>query len=348
VGSLLWAALLLLLPGILPATARASESPLRVHGGLGAGLMISDDQLGYLGYDGVASRSWLALGGAVTSMLIVEGHAALGVFGSSGQDGGLLEVGGGLRLDLLTPIQRVRFSPAAHLDLGVTGDKVRPTVSVGVALMLELSRAWSMGPMLQYGHVIQPDDDGNSSDARYFTFGVAAGYRPVTRQAAPQRAARRATLLERSKAPAPPSDASGPAPQTPIEPSDELMVLLESAVTLVADESKLIAPVLFQRDSVEFIPCGEAALFAARDVIARRRGAVIVEGHADTDGTPAYNTELALRRAQAVRDWLVAQGVSPGRLSVRSHGESTTLALERDDSRRQINRRVVIYFEEAP
>ena len=39
-----------------------------------------------------------------------------------------------------------------------------------------------------------------------------------------------------------------------------------------------------------------------------------VEGHADERGTREYNIALGARRAQAVRDYLAAQGIQPSRM----------------------------------
>ncbi len=47
----------------------------------------------------------------------------------------------------------------------------------------------------------------------------------------------------------------------------------------------------------------------------------IIEGHADERGTREYNLALGARRAEAVRAFLVAQGVSPSRLSTVSYGK---------------------------
>lgn len=47
-----------------------------------------------------------------------------------------------------------------------------------------------------------------------------------------------------------------------------------------------------------------------------------VEGHADEVGSPAYNYDLSLRRANAVRDALIARGVEPERLQPIGSGES--------------------------
>src|ERR1700740_2128871 len=46
-----------------------------------------------------------------------------------------------------------------------------------------------------------------------------------------------------------------------------------------------------------------------------------IEGHADARGARDHNLALARRRAEAVRDYLVARGVAPGRLTAISFGE---------------------------
>lgn len=48
---------------------------------------------------------------------------------------------------------------------------------------------------------------------------------------------------------------------------------------------------------------------------------VTVEGHADERGTREYNLALGERRANAVRDYLVALGVDPNRIKTVSYGK---------------------------
>ncbi len=48
---------------------------------------------------------------------------------------------------------------------------------------------------------------------------------------------------------------------------------------------------------------------------------VTVEGFTDAAGTGAYNHKLGLQRAKAVRDYLVAQGLSPDRVRAVSYGK---------------------------
>jgi len=48
---------------------------------------------------------------------------------------------------------------------------------------------------------------------------------------------------------------------------------------------------------------------------------VVVEGHADERGTREYNLALGERRANAVRDYLMSQGVSGSNVTVISYGK---------------------------
>ena len=67
----------------------------------------------------------------------------------------------------------------------------------------------------------------------------------------------------------------------------------------------------------------------------------IVEGHADEQGTREYNLALGARRASAVQDFLVTQGVAPNRLRTVSYGKERPLAVCSDESCWRENRRAV-------
>ena len=49
--------------------------------------------------------------------------------------------------------------------------------------------------------------------------------------------------------------------------------------------------------------------------------AIIVEGHADEQGTREYNLALGARRASAVQNYLTSQGVAAGRMRTVSYGK---------------------------
>lgn len=67
----------------------------------------------------------------------------------------------------------------------------------------------------------------------------------------------------------------------------------------------------------------------AREVLARQAAwlrsypqmKATIEGHADERGTREYNIALGVRRAQAVKDFLVSQGVEAARLETISYGK---------------------------
>jgi peptidoglycan-associated lipoprotein len=66
---------------------------------------------------------------------------------------------------------------------------------------------------------------------------------------------------------------------------------------------------------------------------------ITIEGHADERGTREYNIALGAKRAQAVRDFLARNGVSPSRLRTVSYGKERPVAVCNDISCWSQNRR---------
>lgn len=75
--------------------------------------------------------------------------------------------------------------------------------------------------------------------------------------------------------------------------------------------------------------------------VARGATAIIkIEGNCDEFGTDEYNYALGLKRAKAVKDTLIAQGIAGNKMMLVSFGESTPACQEATDSCYQQNRRV--------
>lgn len=74
----------------------------------------------------------------------------------------------------------------------------------------------------------------------------------------------------------------------------------------------------------------------------RPQGKITIEGHCDERGTREYNLALGQQRAEAVRKFLVSQGVNPKRLSVISYGKERPLVWGHDDAAWDENRRAEI------
>ncbi len=70
-----------------------------------------------------------------------------------------------------------------------------------------------------------------------------------------------------------------------------------------------------------------------------------IEGHADERGTREYNIALGARRAQTVRDYLVARGIEANRMRTISYGKERPVAVCDDISCWSQNRRVVTVID---
>lgn len=66
-----------------------------------------------------------------------------------------------------------------------------------------------------------------------------------------------------------------------------------------------------------------------------------IEGHADERGTREYNLALGDRRAQSVREYLLAQGISSNRLATTTYGKERPEAIGSNESAWSQNRRSV-------
>jgi len=66
---------------------------------------------------------------------------------------------------------------------------------------------------------------------------------------------------------------------------------------------------------------------------------VLIEGHCDERGTVAYNLALGERRAKATQNYLSAQGVQAGRISIISYGEEKPQCSEHSEACWAKNRR---------
>ncbi len=69
---------------------------------------------------------------------------------------------------------------------------------------------------------------------------------------------------------------------------------------------------------------------------------ILVSGHTDSSGDAAYNLELSKKRAFAVRDYLVSDGINSSRMAVTYAGETTPVATNDTATGMAKNRRVEI------
>jgi len=131
-------------------------------------------------------------------------------------------------------------------------------------------------------------------------------------------------------APAPaPAAAPAPAPAAAEAPSAE-------KVTFEADT-------FFDFDKFTLKPAGKAKL---EDLVSKLSGTdievVLATGHTDSVGTASYNQRLSVRRANAVKAFLVSKGIPADRIFTEGKGESKPVASNKTSEGRAKNRRVEV------
>lgn len=100
--------------------------------------------------------------------------------------------------------------------------------------------------------------------------------------------------------------------------------------------------VLFAVDQSTLSPEARMILQGQAQWLASNPGyAIIIEGHADEQGTREYNLALGARRASAVQDFLISQGVAPTRMRTVSYGKERPIEICSDESCYAKNRRAV-------
>jgi OOP family OmpA-OmpF porin len=96
----------------------------------------------------------------------------------------------------------------------------------------------------------------------------------------------------------------------------------------------------FEFDSDRLTPASLNILNEAAALL-KHHSKVTVEvgGHTDSVGAESYNQRLSDRRAKAVRDYLINQGVAASRLTSKGYGEASPVASNDTDAGRAKNRR---------
>ncbi len=96
----------------------------------------------------------------------------------------------------------------------------------------------------------------------------------------------------------------------------------------------------FEFDSASLKPEAIAALQLHAQRITARPVHVRLEGHGDERGTREYNIALGERRGNAVKEFLMSQGVDGSLLEVVSYGEESPAVAESNEGAWALNRRV--------
>lgn len=263
-------------------------------------------------------------------------------------------------LDVLRVFARDRaVSPYITLGIGAlrtdTGSHDDDFMAqAGVGLMARLwqnasgTSAFSLRPELK----ARFDDAGRVHFRDYLaTLGLQFSF-------GPQRVAQSAPIVAPAPAPEP---APAPAPVPPadsdgdgvLDPQDRCPGTPRGvAVDAYGCERKgsvTLEGVTFELDSADLTAESRPVLARiAEDLKKYQRLRVEVQGHTDSSGSDAYNLKLSERRARAVRDYLISQGVASSQVEARGYGETQPIASNATPEGRAMNRRVVMKVLENP
>ncbi len=140
----------------------------------------------------------------------------------------------------------------------------------------------------------------------------------------------------KAAAPAPAAAAPAPAPAAAPAPAPPPAPVAAQKVTYAADA-------FFDFDKSVLKPEGRAKL---DDLVSKIQGinleVIIAVGHTDSVGSDAYNQKLSVRRAEAVKAYLISKGIERNRIYTEGKGEKQPVADNRTAEGRAKNRRVEV------
>lgn len=139
----------------------------------------------------------------------------------------------------------------------------------------------------------------------------------------------------------PPAPVAAPAPAVAPAPAPAAIPVVVPAPQNVSYK----ADSFFDFDKTAVKPEGQAAL---RKMLQEAQGATIeqirVEGHTCSTGPEKYNMGLSVRRAEAVKEFLVKEGVAADKVVTEGFGETQPVAPNTTREGRSQNRRVEVQF----
>lgn len=102
----------------------------------------------------------------------------------------------------------------------------------------------------------------------------------------------------------------------------------------------------FAVDSSQLTPQAKQTFTQIAGVLKDYNKTIIhIVGFTDSTGAAAYNQKLSVRRARAVADYLISQGVPAGRIQIEGRGETQPVATNATAAGRARNRRVDIVIK---
>lgn len=245
--------------------------------------------------------------------------------------------------------ERWRFNPTMSIGGGVDADliwELQPQVQFNITDNLAMRFGYRN---LYYD--LESDNGQNQFDGSYRglvlglggTFGNQRAFMSRT-EPEPEPPAMAATMPPPPPpmaAPEPPGDGDGDGV------ADHIDKCKSTATGVVVDALgcgfNTTLAVQFETNSAVLTPESNTELNRIVEVMrASPTIAGFVEGYTDSTGSAAYNKQLSKKRAEAVSDYLISQGISRDRVIPRGHGQADPIASNSTEEGRAQNRRVLL------
>ena len=248
----------------------------------------------------------------------------------------------------ISPLRTPGLDPIGSVPMIPLGAGIQYKVSDQVALDVSLGYTMALSDALN-----AVEEGGNDAFFRG-TIGLTIGRfgdPPARRTAPPVSVAQRDTdrddVTDAGAVPPPQAD-----PDTAATDDEERsrvadldLVEEEASAEPSMERAQPLAPrlVLFGLNSTHL--SAEAAQIldgVLQDLRERPEVTVLLQGHTDSWGSVGYNTQLGMKRARAVQEYLLSKGIEAGRLRLESKGERQPVRPNTTAAGRQANRRVEI------
>lgn len=119
------------------------------------------------------------------------------------------------------------------------------------------------------------------------------------------------------------------------------MIIAEAEIY---DKVHVLPGVVFEENSSTLTKDAKTILTAVASRLAQDGDSVEIAGHTSNTGDADYNMQLSEKRAEAVKDYLVSQGVLTENMVVKGYGETQPIATNATKEGQQANKRVEIRY----
>jgi OmpA-OmpF porin, OOP family len=111
----------------------------------------------------------------------------------------------------------------------------------------------------------------------------------------------------------------------------------------ISEKINLAGDALFDSGKADLKPAGKAKLDELTTKLKNMKvEAIVAIGHTDSAGSAALNEKLSVKRAEAVKTYLVSNGVDAHKIKIAGKGETQPVASNKTAAGRAQNRRVEI------